>query len=281
MEDISRALDKLTDKVEALTYEQASQHREIQRQNRELDRQTSEIDRLRQLTYSLSRYSGMSPPSNPARTAPNCEDDSRRSSIAISLASGISGAPSQHGNHERLESHRSISQHAPQASISSNSASRNEAAHPYPPLHRSASQHVMHSKHQYPYENTPSIASSVYGGNSPVHALHAATQYNANTPISPNAMTPTPAHPSLPATQPGYPSVPPRHVAGGMSDASARARAHTTSAYHPSSAGPGVTNSKSSPFYSLAAASGVVLPEHGVSCEVSSVMIRTDLFLFK
>ena len=188
--------------------------------------------------------------------------------MASGPSSGITGMPNQqHTTHDRHNSYHSHSRHGSQAEASSVSG-RNDAAHPYHHLHKSASQHVMHVKQHNIYEGNPSPASSVYGGSSPVHFVSQNQQYGGTTPMAAHAAIPTPP-PVI--GQPVYPAVPPRHAGASSSDPAARGRAHTTSTYHPSSTAQASGNSSQSPFYSLAAASGVVLPEHTVKQRLFSV----------
>lgn len=188
----------------------------------------------------------MSMPPSSRHHSPTEQQTSKRSSLA--MASGVTGLPS----HDRVDSHQTRpGHHSPQASISSCTASRNEPAQS-PFVHRSASHHAISSKQYGLYSQNPSPASSVYGGNSPVSSMYGIHPYGGSTPIAANQTLP---HVSAP-----HSSIPPRHAASMGTDPSARGRAHTTSSYHPSSS-PAAGKGEQSPFYSLAAASGVVLPE--------------------
>lgn len=266
MGDISRALNKLTDKLEALTFEQASQHREILRQNRELDRQSSEIDRLRQLTYSLSRYSGIpgSPSAMPSRHhSPSIETESRQSSQGLALASGVTGLRLR----DRIDSNHPRSHHGSQASISSSAAGAYDHSHSHL-IHKSASHHAVSSRQHTTYSGGPSPASSVRGGSIPVSSLQGNVAYGGTTPV--------PVHQNRPSGASSYPSIPPRHVNPVSVDQSARGRAHTTSAYYPQGTS-SASKTDQAPFFNLAAASGVVLPEPPVRTAISAARTNADL----
>lgn len=144
LSSISQAIHSLFEQIKALTHQQASHQREVERQNGEIARQDAELESLRQLVFSFAhqhRSEGHAQTSHKG-----LYPDSRRPSLAISLASGMSVASSSAvpSPHDRQDSYgMPLGSSSLRSSLQPSNYSSTSSNTPY--LHKSASGLLLRS----------------------------------------------------------------------------------------------------------------------------------------